>query len=178
MDAQRRVALELLFGEHAPAVAAYARRRTDVASADDVVATVFTIAWRRLDELPADALPWLLACARRVLANQRRAERRRAALTERVGRHSPTAVPPLSELHDGGDGALLHALDQLPERDREALLLVAWEGLDHARAAAALGCSRGALTVRIHRARRRLAAALDRAADSPIDLQKPLEATP
>jgi len=55
------------------------------------------------------------------------------------------------------------ALAGLRERDREVLLLVAWEGLEPARAAAALECSRAAFAVRLHRARRRLAAALERA---------------
>jgi RNA polymerase sigma-70 factor, ECF subfamily len=41
------------------------------------------------------------------------------------------------------------------------LLLVAWEGLEPARAAAALECSRATLAVRLHRVRRRLAAALE-----------------
>ena len=68
-------------------------------------------------------------------------------------------------MDDAGD-AFAERLDihaafrRLSERDREALALVAWEGLDHAAAARALGCSRAAFAVRIHRARRRLAASL------------------
>jgi RNA polymerase sigma-70 factor, ECF subfamily len=46
------------------------------------------------------------------------------------------------------------------------LLLIAWEGLEPARAAKVLGCSRNALAVRLHRARKRLAAAIDRAENS------------
>jgi RNA polymerase sigma-70 factor (ECF subfamily) len=45
----------------------------------------------------------------------------------------------------------------LSERDREILLLVAWDGLEPARAARALGARPGAFAVRLHRARRRLA---------------------
>jgi RNA polymerase sigma-70 factor (ECF subfamily) len=52
----------------------------------------------------------------------------------------------------------------LSERDREVLLLIAWEGLDRARTAAALGCSSEAVSTRLHRARSRLAAALERVA--------------
>ncbi len=65
------------------------------------------------------------------------------------------------------------ALAVLSERDREALRLVAWEGLDPERAARAAGCSRGAFAVRLHRARRRLEAALadDRQLSRPIDLE-------
>ena len=59
------------------------------------------------------------------------------------------------------DGELLAALARLGPRDREALLLAAWEGLQGAELAAALGCSAAAAKVRLHRARRRLAAELD-----------------
>jgi RNA polymerase sigma-70 factor (ECF subfamily) len=119
---------------------------------------VFAIAWRRLDDVPDPALPWLLACARRVLANQRRGERRFGALRSRL---AADRLGPLST--DEGDGQLRQALNELRERDREVLLLVAWEGLEPAEAAAVLGCSRGALAVRLHRARKRLAVALARA---------------
>lgn len=159
-DLVRRRRLEALFAEHARAVHAYALRRIDLAAADDTVSEVFLVAWRRLDDCPADALPWLLACARRVLANQRRGADRRLALTDRLSR---TTVA--TDNRDGAvfaDGLLARALAELTENDREVLLLTAWDGLDPTRAAAALECSRPTLAVRLHRARRRLAAALDR----------------
>ena len=54
------------------------------------------------------------------------------------------------------------AFRSLAEADREVLALVGWEGLDRGQAAAALGCSRNALRIRLHRARRRLADACAR----------------
>jgi hypothetical protein len=75
-----RIRFELLFRDHAGAVRAYAARRSSLDDADDVVAEVFLIAWRRIDDLPDDPLPWLLGVARRVLANRRRGEVRRAAV--------------------------------------------------------------------------------------------------
>jgi RNA polymerase sigma-70 factor, ECF subfamily len=60
------------------------------------------------------------------------------------------------------------ALADLPERDREALMLVAWHGLSGARAARAAGCTRAAFGVRLHRARRRLVARLGAAEASPV----------
>ncbi|MDQ6820764.1 MAG: RNA polymerase sigma factor [Actinomycetota bacterium] len=153
-EAERRRRLEALFDEHAGLVRAYARRRIDAASADDAVSEVFAIACRRLEDVPDAALPWLLACARRVLANQRRGEHRVAALRSRLAANSSPALP------DGrGDGLLTRALNELAERDREVLLLTAWEGLGPAQAASMLDCSRGTLAVRLHRARRRLEAA-------------------
>ena len=58
----------------------YALRRTDnTDDAADVLAETFLVAWRRPDEIPPgpQARLWLYGTARRVLANQRRAERRR-----------------------------------------------------------------------------------------------------
>ena len=164
-ELERRARLEALFAEHAAAVRAYAWRRIGPEVADDTVSEVFVVACRRLEDVPADALPWLLACARRVLANQRRSARRRDALLDRL--HEEPA--PATAERAGGSGTLLSALASLREPDREVLLLVAWEGLDPARAAAALDCSRPAFAARLYRARRRLARALERAerGDSP-----------
>ena len=52
---------------------------------------------------------------------------------------------------------MFRALAALGERDREALLLVAWDGLEPAAAAEALGVRSGTFAVRLHRARRRFA---------------------
>jgi RNA polymerase sigma factor (sigma-70 family) len=144
-----------LFDAHFRSVSAYALRRTPPAEADDVVAETFLVAWRRLEELPENPKPWLLGVARRVLANQRRAGRRRGALAERIA----------DEATDGHDRRsrppVLEALSRLSEPDREALLLVAWDGLSTAEGALALGCSQTAFKVRLHRARARLRAELD-----------------
>lgn len=169
-----RTRLEALYAEHAAAVHAYARRRIDAASAEDVVAETFLTAWRRLERVPADALPWLYATARHVLANHRRGDARRVALAARMMRErvsggasggsggaGGSAVPGVSALSDEGE-RLLRALAALRPADREALLLIGWEELSPARAAAALECSTAAFNVRVHRARRRLEAALER----------------
>lgn len=133
-------------------VLAYALRRTDAATAQDVVADTFVIAWRRLPEVPEPPLPWLLGVARRVLANTRRGDRRRAALADRLRRESPMSARVAAS---AADSPVLTALAALRERDREALLLHAWEGLDNAAAATVLGCSPAAFAVRLHRARQR-----------------------
>ncbi len=75
---------ELLYAKYAPAVKAYVLRRAATSTADDVVAEVFVVCWRRFEEVPVDPLPWLLGVARRVLSTQRRGERRRGALHERL----------------------------------------------------------------------------------------------
>jgi RNA polymerase sigma factor (sigma-70 family) len=151
---------EGLFRENYPAVRAYALRRASREAAQDVVAETFLVAWRRLDDVPADALPWLYGVARRVLANQRRSADRGAALERRLA----TAAAPAGAPDPGdtvGDNELMRlALGRLPERSREALILVAWHGMTGARAARAAGCSGAAFAVRLHRARGQLAAEL------------------
>ncbi len=137
--------------------------------ADDVVADVFVIAWRRLEEVPEDPLPWLLGVARRVLGNRRRGERRMAALLDRLT--SEQLAGRGDELVSADHGsAVLRALHSLTDRDQEVLLLVAWDGLDRQQAAAVLGVSTGAFAVRLHRARRRLVRALA-AEDARADQQ-------
>jgi RNA polymerase sigma-70 factor (ECF subfamily) len=153
-ERERRDRLAALYTEHADAVYAYVRRRADVAAAEDVVMEVFVVACRRLDRVPEQALPWLFACARRVLANQRRGAARSEALIARLATTSAIDAGDASGVMD----LVGIALTELGERDREVLLLSAWEGLEPAQIAIVLGCSRTAATVRLHRARRRLAA--------------------
>jgi RNA polymerase sigma-70 factor, ECF subfamily len=158
---ERRERFERLFDQHYRAVCAYALRRAVPGDADDVVAETFFIAWRRLEEVPAEAKPWLLGVARRVLANQRRAAGRRAALIARVAGAAPGAA-------DRPTGTpVLRALALLSGRDREVLLLTAWEGLSLEEATAVMGCSRTATKVRLHRARRRLRGKLDQLQSEP-----------
>ena len=93
--------------------------------------------------------------ARKALANQRRSQARRLALTGRLDLEFPRFE------QEGADQRVLDALQTLPERDRELLLLIAWEGLTPSEAAVTLGSTPVACRVRLHRARRRLMAALE-----------------
>lgn len=146
---------------HLDAVARYARRR-GARDPDDVAAECVTIAWRRLDDIPAgDPLPWLLGCARRVVLAQNRRERGRVPL-DSVAEPQFEAPEPI-----GLDAALSEALASLSDLDREALLLVAWDDLAPTQAARALGISPVAFRVRLHRARRRCSSALDSRLDRP-----------
>jgi RNA polymerase sigma factor (sigma-70 family) len=163
----RHERFEELFRENYAAVRAYALRRAPGDVAQDVVADTFLVAWRRLDDVPGDALPWLYGVARRVLANERRSAGRRAALEERLATEPPAAAPG-DALERVGDAELVRAaLARLSERHREALMLVAWHGLSGARAARAAGCSQATFAVRLHRARARLAAELASLEPSP-----------
>jgi RNA polymerase sigma-70 factor, ECF subfamily len=154
-DATDRDRLEVIFREHYEAVLAYARRRAPISVADDAAAETFELAWRKADKIPREPLPWLLGIARRVLATQRRASERRERLSNRLAHHLDATSP-----DDQLGEALGAALNTLPDRDREVLLLIAWEGLTAGEAAVVVGASPAAVYVRLHRARRRLRTAL------------------
>lgn len=166
-----RASFEQVFNDSYEAVTRYVARRVAPEAVQDVVSETFLVAWRRRADQRGEALPWLLGIARRAAANQRRGSARRAALDERL-RAEPQGAGWQAPLA-GEDEQLALALAALPERDRETLLLVTWDGLDHATAARVMGCSTGSLTVRLHRARRRLARILDGAAQQPA--QRPID---
>jgi RNA polymerase sigma-70 factor (ECF subfamily) len=158
-EADRRSRFEALFERHHDAVRSYVVRRSAGVGVEDIVADTFLIAWRRLDDVPEPALPWLLGVARRVLADQRRAVRRRRSLIRRLVQEtrfsSDSWLPP-----PGLSDELIDALRGLSTIEREALLLIAWDGLSSHDAAVVVGCSPAAFRVRLHRARRRIAARL------------------
>jgi len=123
-----------------------------------VTAETFTVAWRRAADLPpgAEARLWLYGVARRVLANHRRGERRHAIKTALLRDElatAPSILPP-------DETPVARVFGALPDGDRELLALVAWEGLGNAEIAKVLGCSRNAVSIRLHRARRRFTRAL------------------
>jgi RNA polymerase sigma-70 factor, ECF subfamily len=142
---------------------AYAAARAGRQAADDVVSETFTVAWRRLADVPEPALPWLLGVARNVLRDRYREQARQAAFaTDFAG--EPVRLP-------GAEGdiadrvaerlAVVRALAAIPDADREILILVAWQGLAPKDAAKVVGCSATALRVRLHRARKRLLRAVE-----------------
>jgi RNA polymerase sigma factor (sigma-70 family) len=167
MEQTRPQLFEELFRKTYPAVRGYALRRTSPEAAQDAVAETFLVAWRRFDDVPDDALPWLFGVARRVLANQRRASGRGEALQQRLA-GAGTGLPASPEESVTESDVVRAALARLSERDREALMLAAWHGLSGKRAARAAGCTRAAFDVRLHRARRRLAAQLEILDPSPV----------
>jgi RNA polymerase sigma-70 factor (ECF subfamily) len=154
-----------LYLEHYGAIRAYAvRRLASAEDAGDAVADTFTVAWRRIADVPPppqDRL-WLYGVARRVVAGRQRSLRRGRSLLARLaaigGQADGVAAAPTA---DPADGRVIEALERLRPGEREALALVVWDQLSHAEAARVLGCSENAVGIRVHRARARLRAALD-----------------
>lgn len=159
-DQERRRCFEALFREHAADIASYCRWRSrSSGDADDAVAEVFLVVWRRLEEVPAGeaARPWLYGTARRVLANQARSQARRSRLHDRL---SDQVEHPRHE-DDPVAGRVHDALAALGPRDREVLLLAEWEGLAPAEIAKVMRCPAVTVRGRLHRARRRFRAAFE-----------------
>lgn len=168
---------EAMFRATYDRVLAYALRRAGAGEAEDVVAETYATAWRRFDVISPDPLPWLYGVARRTLANSRRSGRRRAQLMSRLaserGRPSVAGSDPSESVEDAA--LMRSALASLKEKDREALMLVAWDGLDNARASAALGVTPQTFAVRLHRARRKLKQEIARLAQSASPDDPPQE---
>jgi RNA polymerase sigma-70 factor (ECF subfamily) len=156
-----RERFERIFRTNHLTVHAFARRRVAAEAVDDIVSETFTVAWRRLDDIPEDPLPWLLGVARNVVGTARRGEARRLRLQTRA---EADYQAPTDEREPKLDSGLVNAaLERLNERDREALTLVGWEGLTPTQAAAVVGIPANRFRVRLHRAGRRLRWALDAA---------------
>jgi len=169
----RQAQFETLYRDHAADVRAYVLRRSAPAFADDVISDVFVVVWRRLDDVPADPLPWMYGVARKVLANQRRTAQRQEAVYERMRQVSVSQ----SDGDERTSGRVIEALKTLSKRDQEVLLLTAWEDLAPARAARVLGIGERAFAMRLHRARRRMASALgtDETTDAGADISPTAE---
>lgn len=153
-DAHVEERFRSLFHAHYSAVVAYTVRRLGRTDGQDAAAEVFAVAWRRMHRVPSEpeALPWLYGVARNVVRNTERSRRRRERLASRAASVAVSNPTPTERNHE-----VLGALERLRAIDREILLLSAWEGLEPAEIAPVLGISAGTASVRLHRARQRLA---------------------
>jgi RNA polymerase sigma-70 factor (ECF subfamily) len=136
-------------------------RRTDSATAEDVLSEVLLICWRRFDEMPTEPLPWAYGVARHCLANAVRAGRRHHRLLARIASVDPPQATIRPEID--ADERIAVALRALRSSDAELLRLWAWEDLSPREIAVVLGLSVNAATIRLHRARQRLGIELERA---------------
>jgi len=154
-----RRAFEDLVAEIVDPVRRYLLRRTDPDTADDVVGETLLVLWRRFGDIPEERVAWAIGVARGQLRNAQRSVRRQDRLVRRIA----TVDPPVESRVDPNedrDEAVRISLDRLRAADAEILRLWAWDDLAPAQLSAVLGISANAATVRLHRARRRLAAEL------------------
>lgn len=167
VDRERVAVFDGLYDATFTRVLAYCRRRTrSLADAEDAVAEVYLVAWRRLDAATSADSPllWLYSVAAKVTANQRRGQDRRRRLTARLGpvlarRSVPGSDVPMLTAADADEVAA--AVSRLSSTDREILRLVAYERLTYAEAGMVVGLSEAAVRSRLFRARRWLRRHLD-----------------
>lgn len=152
----------VIFDRHVLPIHSYLGRRSGSQSADALVGEVFRVAFETRQRYRADrpdALPWLYGIAANVLRQHRRTELRQARLRNKLS--------VLWESQD--DGAIgdrvrrredlvevIDAVMSLPEIDREALLLHAWEEQTYAQIAETLDIPVGTVRSRLNRARTRV----------------------
>lgn len=154
---------EALYLEHYRSIYGYVSRRVPNghAECDDLVADIFAVVWRRLGDVPAPPIErlWVFGVARRRLLEHHRHQGSRIRLLSRLAAQPTPEGPALTSV-DPVHIRLREALSELRPLDKEVLLLVVWDGLTHAEAAAVLGCSVNAIALRMKRAKSRLRGAL------------------
>lgn len=151
-------AFAALVREVADPVRRYLWRRTDSATADDVLSETLMVLWRRSDQVPAEHVPWAIGIARLQLQNAHRSTRRQGLLQARIVALDPPSIatPGPDDRPDDGE-AVRRVLALMPEAEQELLRLSAWDELAPAQIAAVLGISANAASIRLHRARKRFA---------------------
>jgi RNA polymerase sigma factor (sigma-70 family) len=161
-------AFAVLFERHFAAIHRWLHRRVGAPLAEDLAAETFTRAFDRratFDGRYADARPWLFGIAANLVHDHRRSELRRLRALARAERWEAGAEDVATGAVARADAAALGpavaaALAELRDEERDVLLLVAWAGLEYDEVARATGVPVGTVRSRLHRARRRLRAAL------------------
>lgn len=165
LDAEAERQVTKAFGDElialVPRLRRFARLRTgNAAEADDMVQATLMRAWEHRSQFKAgtNLVAWLFTILRNTHLNH--SKRRRREVEDVDGAIAGTLASPPNQEHRVALFALQAALDALPAEQRETLLLVTVDGLQHEEAAAVLGCQVGTIKSRVSRARDRLAVAL------------------
>lgn len=161
-DLERRRRFERVVDEVYEPLQRFLRRRVPRDDADEVLGDALLTIWRRIDDIPAEAaLPWCYGVARRALSNRRRSDRRYLRLVDRLAQTSDPAfavdAPGAAEYPE-----VTAAFARLPIGDREVLRLWAWEDLDPREIAIVLDTSPNAVSLRLARAKAKLAREIER----------------
>jgi RNA polymerase sigma-70 factor, ECF subfamily len=153
-----------LFDRYATTMFRYFVRRVGPDDADSLLGDLFRIAFEKravYDTERAEARPWLYGIASNLLARHRQGEARRLGATARLVNTSIVESDVFSEVDARLDAsriwaAVAAAIATLPQGERDALLLFAWEGMPYDQIAVALEVPVGTVRSRLNRARRRL----------------------
>lgn len=149
MDDSRRDRFEAIAPSLIEPLRRFLARRTDAATAEDVLGETLLVCWRRVEDLPDEPLPWAYGVARNCLRNAERSARRQQRAAARLAAEPDDGDPP-------DDVALHEALTALHPDDAELLRLWAWEQLTPSEIAIVLDITSNAASIRLHRARGKL----------------------
>jgi RNA polymerase sigma-70 factor (ECF subfamily) len=172
---------EAFYREHVEAVQGFVARRVgDRERAADLTAEIFLAAIGAAQRYrPGRGTPkaWLYGIARKVVAADRRQLGREQARGERLRAHALLDEDDAAQIEARIEAAaklrqLYEAMDQLAERERAILELVALDELSLTEAAAAVGVRPVTARVRLHRARRKLRDELEAASIEPTDNER------
>jgi len=156
-DAERRSRYEQLFRSHYRAVENHVMSRYPSLDCPNILSNTFEIAWRRIDNIPPEAVRgWLIGVARNCARNENRQGRRRQRRVDAFAHVDRSVLGTHAEITMETFDSLRSAFDQLKIGDREILLLADWDGLAGDDLGAAVGTSGPTAAVRLHRARARL----------------------
>lgn len=153
-------AFAAVFDRHFATIHRYLERRAGRDAADELAGEVFRVAFehrQRFRPVYESALPWLYGLATNLLLKRRRSERRGLRALARLDRDEMLSgefddVDRRLDARSARD-AIVQALARLPQRDRDVLLLIAWEDLGYEEVAVALGIPVGTVRSRLNRAR-------------------------
>jgi len=167
-------AFGLIYDRHAATVLRFLSRRVGAEVAEGLVGELFRIAFERrktFDASRASALPWLYGIGSNLLMKHRRGEARRLRASARMAAADEAADRRASA--GALDARLLFprvadAIEALPDGEREALLLFAWEDLSYQSVAEALELPIGTVRSRLNRARAHLRELLEPGGESRV----------
>jgi RNA polymerase sigma factor (sigma-70 family) len=154
----------VIFDRHHGDIHRYLDRRLGRDRADDLLGEVFRIAFERRHSFRPEhisARPWLLGIASNLVLKAHRSEGRRLRALGRLASTVGGAADDLARVEDALDAhreaaIVARALLELDARDRDVVLLIAWEGLSYEEVATALDIPVGTVRSRLNRARRKL----------------------
>lgn len=142
------------YTEFVAPISRFVARRVERSDVEDIVADVFSVAWRKHTMVTdGEELPWLYRIASNLVANHRRKSARSARLIATLVVRDPA---PSAESIAIADMSLATAWALLNPRQREVLALTAIDGLTVTEAAIVLGVTPNAVSVRLNRARAQL----------------------
>lgn len=156
---------------HLPALRAFALSLTrNGATADDMVQDTVVKAWTNIEKFKpgTNMRAWLFTILRNTYYSSRRKAKREVADVDGVFAKTLSVKPE----HDGRlqMSDFKQAFEQLPDEQREALILVGASGFSYEEAAQMCGVAIGTIKSRANRGRAHLAELLDHNDETPMEL--------